>query len=258
MTTAAPRGWISRQLLQFGGTLAAALLSAAAARADLTAWTFSAAELGYVDNTGGTQWQSYAFGPTVGGTAVPDGLHIVGTGTNGNVFQLTEATYVPSPVQDSFYRGNILVLSGTGAIDGAAWQHPDDFIRTTFGIGFELSGGTLTVYRADTGFTLYDASNQFLIGVGSGFADPNGLGSYGPGGYGVGWAFEDRFGSNYQTATHFSWTVTFGFDWTGMAPGDTFNFAIPGNSIDLQVVPEPASLAAVLAIGSLLLVRRRA
>jgi hypothetical protein len=218
------------------------LIGATASGTPITTWSYGGSSLQYVDNSGDSPtFQDYSQAPTVGTSPLPNGIKIFGTGANDQVFSLTGADYIPSPVNDPSFRGNQLVIYGTGTIDGTVWQNPGDSIPTTFGIGFDFTGGTLDIYNVGTSFTLYDSAHNGLIGVGSGFGD--GLGVYAPGGYGVGWQFVDGFGSNYQTAQTMDWSVTFGFDWTGMAAGDTFSFSIPANSIDIQAVPEPACLA---------------
>ncbi|MCE9619576.1 MAG: PEP-CTERM sorting domain-containing protein [Planctomycetes bacterium] len=228
-----------------------------AANADaVTTWSYLNSDLRYVDLLSDSDlpvWRAYNPGPTVGSSPLSNGIKLHGGGSlEDKIFALTGADYVPSPVSDPDFRGNLLVIYGTGTIDGAMWTHPDDFIRTSFGFGFDFSGGTLDIYKVETSFILFDSSHNPLIGVGSG----TGLGIHEPGGYGYGFAFEDRFGSNYQTATAIEWQVTFGFDWTGMSAEDTFNFYIPQNSIDIQAVPEPVTMS-LLTLGGLAMRRRR-
>lgn len=246
---------MTSRAIVWAGFAAGVFAFAGAASGQITNWSYGESHLRFVNAT--PEWQDYDTPtPTVGATPLFDGLHVFGTGDNDNVFSLTGATYVPGPANDPDFRGNQLVISGAATFDGSQWQHPDDLIRTSWGIGFGFSGGTLAIYRTDTSFTLLDADDNFLTGVGSGWGE-EGLGTYEPGGYGVGWAFEDRFGANYETATHMLWSVTIGFDWTGYGPGDTFDFSIPQNSIDFNVVPSPGAFALAGIAGLGVASRRR-
>ena len=233
-----------------------ALVMCAGASAQLTTWDYGGSALQYTSNSEGDYtWVSYQPGPTVGATPLVDGIKMYGTGDNDNAFSQTGLSYIPSDSHDpntSDFVGNRLLMFGQGTINGAAWVHPDDIVRTTFNFGFGFSGGILDVYAVQTGFTLLDPNGDFVTGVGSGTS----LGAYEPGGYGLGFAFEDRFGADISTATTILWTVEIRYDWTGMAEGDTLAFDIPQNSIDINVVPEPASIA-LLALGGVMLRRRR-
>ncbi|MDD4890460.1 MAG: PEP-CTERM sorting domain-containing protein [Phycisphaerae bacterium] len=230
------------------------LLAATASGDPITTWSYGGSALQYVDTSSGSPtWADYSPSPTVDAAPLANGIKIVGVGAGGSAFSLTGETYIAGPTGDPDFRGNRLVISGTGTIDGTVWQHPADYIGTTFGIGFDLSGGSLDVYNVTTSFLLLDAGGHPVIGVGSGSS----VGVYDPGSYGVGFAFQDRFGLNYQAARAIEWTVTFGLDWTGQATTDTLTFSIPSNSIDIQAVPEPATLA-LLTIGGLGVVGRAA
>ncbi len=232
--------------------LAAPFQAGAGTISELTTWSYDESNLQYVDDSGEDPvWANYTEVPTVDSTPLFDGIMLFGTGDSDLAFSLTGAEYVPSS-GDPTYRGNQLVISGTGTIDGAAWQHPQNFINTSFAFGLDFSGGTIDLYNISTGFTLYNGLGEFLIGVGSGTS----LGEFDPGGYGFGFVFEDRFPFNYETAETFTWSVIIGFDWTGMADEDLMNFYIPQSSIDLQVLPEPGS-AVLLGLGLVASVRRR-
>lgn len=231
------------------GAAAILSLAAGAAQAQLTTWTYAGSALQYIANQDKAYFYvDYDTPPTVGALPVFDGIHIYGTGSSSTsgapagdiAFSIGAADYIPSPIVDPNLRGNRLLISGVGTIDGAAWQHPADYIRTQFDFGMDISGGTIDLFKIETGFELRDHDDNFVTGVGSGTS----LGEYdGPGGYGLGFAFEDRFGSDITTAETIHWTVAIYYDWTGMSPGDVFTFHIPNNSIDIQVLtPEPATL----------------
>lgn len=238
--------------MQSAGFLAgAALFCGAQAYGQLTTWSYGGSALQYVNDS---SWSNYDIGPTIGATSLFDGIKMYGTGIEDNAFAQTGSSYIPSSEHDpnqSEFVGNRLIMYGEGTIDGAAWQHPDDIVRTTFGFGFGFTGGALNIYTVQTGFLLLDPNGGFVTGVGS----STGFDPFEPGGYGLGFAFEDRFGSDITTATTIQWTVEIKYDWTGMGETDTLAFNIPQNSIDINVVPEPASLG-LLALGGLLMRRR--
>ncbi len=210
---------------------------AASANAALTTWEYGGAKLQYVNSDGG--WEDFDFDPSVGATVLDDGLKVFGTGDENNVFSFVGESYITGTSTDPDVRGVQLVIHGSGTFDGAQWQHPGDSIKTTFKFNFDFDGGTLEVYKAETSFSLFDAQDNGLIGVGSGGYSS---GVLDPGGYGVGFAYEDRFGSNFETATHFTWEVRIGFDWNGQVSTNALNFGIPPNSIDFNVVPAPGAI----------------
>ena len=197
--------------------------------------------------------------PNIVGESTENGMHMYSPGDGSTTFSLTGESYIGTPPlptrgESTVLRGNRLGMYGTGTIDGAAWQHPEDIIRTTFGFGFEFSGGSLTLYTVGTFFTLTDSENNFITGVGSG----TGFDPFEPGGYGLGFAFEDRFGADIHTATNIFWGVEIYFDWTGYSPDDTLSFNIPSNSIDINAMTTPTPGAAGLAgLAGLVAIRRR-
>jgi hypothetical protein len=231
---------------------ATALLTALTAHAQLTTWELGGAALQYAAS--GPSWQDYG-SADVGSDPLFDGIKLFGTGGGDTVFSLSGTDFMGEDTGDPDYRGSRLVIWGTGTIDGTAWTHPDHYISTTYGIGFDFDGGIIDFYDVSTGFTLFDADDNFLIGVGSGFF--GGLGTFPPGGYGIGWEFQDRFGQSYETAESFYWSLTFAFDWTDMEPEDTFTFYVPHDSIDVRVLPEPTSAQLLALCGAPLLRRRR-
>jgi len=233
--------------------LALTPLAAATANADAFDWTHNSTRLQYVQSGGGGGWVDYDV-PTasVGSAYLPtNGIKLYGTGSDdGSVFSMTGAQYRRS--FDDNLRGNRLIMSGTSTFDGAHWTHPTDYISTLFKYGITVTGGNVEMYSVETGFTLYDAANNFLIGVGSSTGGFN----YTVGHTDTSFGFQDRFGSNFETGTHLDWTVAFYFDWTGVDQDDAIQFFIPNNSVDIQVVPAPAA-AGLLGFAGLLGARRR-
>ena len=238
--------------------VAACVLSAPAfagvvAPPPLTTFTFGGAAWQYgSDAEGDPAWVNYPnINAQVGSTGGINGLHMFGTNDGGLVLTMDGGQYQnPS----SSLVGNRLLLSGIGTIDGAHWQHPQDFIRTMFNYQFDASAGLINHYLVETSFTVTDAEGNFITGVGSGtgFADP-----FEPGLHGLQYQFEDRFGAeNIAQATRFSWNVALYFQWTGMGESDTFSLTIPNNSIDFNTLPTPGA-ATVLAAAGLLASRRR-
>lgn len=230
-----------------------------AASAQLTEWTLGGANLQYASRIGdgvAYNWVNYPTAASVEATPFFDGLRIFGGGVGGNVFTLTGDGYIPTPAPvDPEFRGNRLVIFGTATFDGAAWAHPAGVVRTLFDFGLTFSGGPVNFYAADTSFTLLDAQGQSLIGVGSG--TPGGLGLFQPGQHDFNFFYEDRFASNFQTATHMEWAIILNFDWaTSGAQLDTLSLVIPPTSIDIQVVPTPGALA-LMALAALAASRRR-
>lgn len=256
------RGLVGRSALGILASVAVLAACGTAAATPVTTWTYGFSQLqhGVYDKSGAPQVQDYpGISPNITSEQLDNGLKLYSPGDGSTTFGLTGETYIgtpPPPVRGdaSVLRGNRFTNYGGGTIDGTAWQHPDDIIRTTFGFGFDFSGGQLDVYEVRTFFLLSDSEGNFVTGVGS----STGLGVFDPGGYGFGFAFEDRFGANIQTATTIFWGVEIYFDWTGQDFDDTLAFNVPPNSIDIQAttVPAPAS-AGLLGLGALATIRRR-
>lgn len=243
---------------------AAGLLSLAglASATPDTTWTYAFSQLqhGIYNSDNQPDVQNYdSITPNVAAESLSNGLKLYSPGEDAHTFGLTGETYIGTPNpptrgESSVLRGNRFTNYGGGTIDGAAWQHPDDVVQTTFQFGFDFSGGQLDIYRVQTFFLLSDAQGNFITGVGS----STGFDPFEPGGYGLGFAFVDRFGSDISAATSIFWGVEIYFDWTGQGPDDTLNFNIPHNSIDIQAgtVPAPAS-AGMLALAGIAATRRR-
>lgn len=228
-----------------------------------TTWTYSFSQLqhGIYDDEGNPGVQNYdGITPNVAAMELPNGLKLYSPGETGETFAMKGEQYIPTPNppvdqgQATVMRGNRITNYGGGTIDGTTWQHPDDIVRTTFQFGFSFSQGMLDIYRVQTFFLLLDSEGGFVTGVGS----STGFDPFEPGGYGLGFAFEDRFGSNITTATNIFWGVEIYFDWTGYNPESDLSFTIPSDSIDIQAqtVPAPAS-AGLLGAGALVAFRRR-
>lgn len=241
------------------GLAGAVVLGASApSRAALTTWQFGGASLGYYANIEGSPtallYSTEVVPVTVSAHPIEEGIEIVGTGDGGGAFALSAAQYQPGNTGDPELRGNFLHVFGTGTFDGASWQHPEDLIRSTFALNFGLSDGELNILGVESSFTLRDSENNFLIGVGSsGYGE-----SLDPGEYGVGFAYEDRFGSNYQAAVAFDWAITMRFEWS-VERGDSpvLSFGFDRNLTTLEVVPAPGCAACLGLLGAAGLRRRR-
>jgi len=245
-----------RLCVMFAVVAGALSLAASPADATLLTWTFGSATLEFYDTTlSEPDWVPFDVTPTVSASQFDGGLKLFGTGLDSQAFSLPAAEYIAAPPWS--FDGEVqarLLLSGTGTINGAAWQDPDDTIVTAFDFGFDFDSGQLDLNDVSTGFLLLDAEQSPLVGVGS----STGLGLHDPGSYGYGFQFVDRFNSGYETAATFIWQVRLDFEWIDPSPSSSLTFTIPQNSIDLShvSVPEPASAALLLA-GGLLTVGRR-
>lgn len=245
---------------------AAVLLSAALvfslpswSHAQASTWSLSGAQVQYYDSSS-SSWVSYpSITPTVTSSPLTDGIKITGAGVDGAVFSMdgTQITGSPNPVDQATNR---VFLSGTASLGFSQWDSASLAIPTTFGFGFSISDGQLSISNAGTEFTLLDGSSNPLAGVGSGFGPPFPVfGPYGPGGYGVGFQFVDGFGGNPSAGASINWGVSIYFVWTPAANGDVLTFTIPSDSIDIQIVtvPEPAISGLLGLAGMWLLGRRR-
>lgn len=248
---------IDRPAMGLAAAFVAISASAAGASADLIEWSYGGAVIEAVSNEGNS-WVTMDYQPEVTGTVTDAGLKIFGTGNEFSVFSFVGENFITGTSTDPEYRGVQLRLFGTGTFDAANWQHPGNAIRTVFGMGLAFDAGAVDFYRVETSFTLKDAQGNGIIGVGSGVGTDQGpgLGKFEPGGYGFGLAFEDRFGGDYSSAVTIEWEVRLGFDWTGQQSTDSFSFFIPDQSIDLTVIPAPATLG-LAAVGLIAAGRRR-
>ncbi len=228
---------------------------AAAAHADGFNWSYSEAHLQFQSTARGiSDWNDYDVPPPqVEGLYIPNGIKLIGTGGEGRAFGLTGEQYrYPYGLPRGPVSSSRLIISGTSTFDGSIWEHPADYISTVFKYGLTVTGGTVHMNSVETGFTLFDKDSNFLIGVG---ASTGGF-DYTVGHTDTTFGFQDRFGSNYATATRLEWTVAFYFDWSGADDNDTMEFSIPNNSIDIAVVPAPGA-AAMLGLAGLAATRRR-
>jgi len=246
-------------------TLAAAsaaatlIFAAAAAATPITSWDYTESRLQYgvYDDNNNPDVQDYNFSPAIGATALDNGIKIYSPNDGNLTFSLTGKTYIGTPTPNTLgapaaLRGNRLVITGSASISGPLWQDPDDYISTAFEFGFDFTGGELDLYAVQTSFLLTDSEGGFVVGVGSGTS----LGVFEPGGYGVGFEFQDRFNGPIPTATNILWSVEIYYDWTNQDADDALSFYISENSIDITAVPTPGT-ASLLALAGLTTARRR-
>lgn len=248
--------------------LALASFAGVASAVPITTWSYGSSHLQHLRNDDGTYWVDYdplnpSMIPDVVSSPLENGIKLAGPSSKGFVFGLDSNTYIPTPTEPTAggnLRGNRLIMRGTGAIDGAAWQHPNDIVRTSFQFDFAHTGGDVELYTIGTSFTLRDAANNFVAGVGSGTGFGN---TFEPGFHQFDFAFEDRFGpidqpSDISAAVTIEWEVAFYFDWTNYSPGDQFYFDIPQNSVDIQAqtIPAPGA-AAMMGLAGVAALRRR-
>ncbi|MFM9957699.1 MAG: MYXO-CTERM sorting domain-containing protein [Phycisphaerales bacterium] len=248
--------------------LALASIAGVASAVPVTTWSFGSSHLQHLRDDDGTFWVDYdplnpSLVPDVMSTPLDNGIKLSGPGSKGFVFGFTGDNYIPTPSEPTAsgnLRGNRLVINGTATINGAAWQNPFDIVRTSFEFDFAHTGGDVELYTIETSFTLLDASNNFLGGVGSatGFSQ-----TFDPGFHAFDIDFDDRFGpidqpNDISAAVAIEWQIAFYFDWTNYAQGDQFYFDIPQNSVDIQAqtIPTPGA-AALLSLAGLAGLRRR-
>ncbi len=241
-------------------SLAACLtLVSGTALADPTHWMFEGGTLEhYAADPGNSGWREYdGIRPTVASEHLFSGLRMNGNGStddldNNQLFAIRGDDYRGESDADG--RGSRLILRGSAEVhepwDSATWSIP-----TTFNFGFTFGSGELAVYNAETTFFAYDHDHNFVQGVGSGLGEP-GLGSFEPGGHGVGFQFVDRFNGDAAEIHMIHWLVIVSFDWTGQQAEDVLSFTTPTDGISIRVVPAPAG-AAVLGAALLAGLRRR-
>lgn len=238
---------------------ASLVFAAAAGATPVTSWDYTESRLQYgvYDDFGNPGLQDYNFSPAIGAAAFDNGIKLYSPNDGNLTFSLTGKTYIGTPTPPNLgnpaaIRGNRLVITGTASISGPLWQDPDDSVLTTFQFGFDFSGGTLDLYAVQTSFLLTDSEGGGVVGVGSG----TGFEPFTPGGYGLGFAFQDRFNGPIPTATNILWSVEIFYDWTNPAADDNLNFYISENSIDIAAVPTPGA-ASLLTLAGLASARRR-
>lgn len=141
--------------------------------------------------------------------------------------------------------------SGSASIEiifsGNLTAEISDSFDLDYDFSFDLTGN---------GEVTWDITTMVNVGPGFGFSGPSDSG--GP----VTSAENGNTisGSNSFVVTenvpNLAFDLTLTLNWTGTSDGDTLDFIIPNNSIDLSVVPEPSSVL-MLCLGSLILVRRK-
>ncbi|HVZ93284.1 MAG TPA: hypothetical protein VG797_02125 [Phycisphaerales bacterium] len=218
-------------------------------------WTLGGSQLQFWDSKA-SDWLNYTDPlSTVSSSQLLNGIKVFGTGPTDDdaddaAFAITGAQY--NPGLGELEQSTRLHITGTAIINGT-WDSSTLSIPTTFGVGFGFAGGILD-FTATTGFELLDENGDGLQGVGSG---ADGFGPYEPGGYGVGFQFVDRFNGDATAGRSINWAVDLYFLWTDQGAEDVLLVTIPNNSIDIQVVPAPGAVSAVMLMGLGACSRRR-
>ncbi|MFN0011432.1 MAG: hypothetical protein ACKVS8_07290 [Phycisphaerales bacterium] len=152
----------------------------------------------------------------------------------------------------------LLEMSGTYIVD--APRAAGDHFQNAWNFNWDFDGGTARWIHFGAGFSLLNSEGGFITGFGTSTGDADNVreaGSYGEDGtfdYTFLPAITDL--GNHPQLTHGEWLVSIVFEWTGQAPGDTFNLVIPNDSIDITVVPTPAS-ATLAGLAGLAACKRR-
>lgn len=227
-----------------------------------TTWSLAGAELQYADydQDGNPLVLAYPdVAVNIASSQLDNGIKLFSPGPPGaNTFLLTGETYrTAENIEGGAFPGNRFTMFGIGTFNGAAWNVPTDFIRTSFDVDFEISGGSLGFYNIQTFFFLFDSMDQFMFGVGSSTS----YGPYGPGEDALNFAFNDDFGffGDVSAAASIFWAVDIYFEWSGYNAADTLALRVPPNSIDIQAlsIPAPGWGVGLAACGVLGLRRRR-
>lgn len=243
--------------IRFGVYAMVIALGTSAAYAQTSVWSLADSRLQFYD-TGASAWTNYnSIIPTVTSSPLTNGIKMYGYGTSapGAAFQITGDFIAGSPDPNQSAT-NRLHLTGTATLGFSNWDTSTLSIPTSFAYDYSLDGGTFTFSNAETGFTLKDGGGESISGVGSGFGDPPVGDPVGAGSYPDSFQFVDNFNGNPTGGASIDWEVNIYFSWTPSANDDTLTFTIPNNSIDIQIVPEPAMAGAfgLLALGA---IRRR-
>lgn len=140
----------------------------------------------------------------------------------------------------------------------------DQFFRVAFAYGWEFDGGQLRELGPGAGFGTLNSEGGGvpfmggeIIGMGIGFGEDDSYQDPGRVGIGFTFNFDNDFAfGNLPGLDHGSWEANLPFEWIGFGPDSTFTLNVPFNSIDITVVPTPAS-AGLAGLAGLVALRRR-
>ncbi len=198
-----------------------------------------------------------AFTTGVGSSDLPDGIKLFGNiDDTPTAMRLTGAEFAAA-LGDSAAPFFLLEIAGDALVDAPPVDGQHFVVDWDF--GFEFTGGVARWHAFGAGFGVFDSENGFLAGYG--VSTGAGETDLDPGTHERAGVFEYTFFEstnlgNQPTAARVEFLVSIVFKWTGYAEGDAFVLSIPDNSIDITVVPAPAS-AALAGLAGIAACRRR-
>lgn len=232
----------------------ACLSVSGAAFADDSTWSYRALQLQYY-NTDTSQWLPANLDVSYDTSALTNGIKLFGTAPDNrdgstNLVTMTGSQYQPGG--EGEFRGMRLI----GVMDGflnRPWNNAFDRIKTDFKFQVVTSGGNFEMFNAQTDYGLLNASDDLLQLVGSSGATA----FFEPGVNAVNFTYVDGFGgANANEGTHIVGDFVINFTWDGGAD-DLLQINVSTDSIDIQQVPAPGTLATLAAIGLFAKRRRR-
>lgn len=216
----------------FAALAAIPLAASAPAHASATGWHMTSSSLtGPGGASGGTFTYPSSFGHVQ--------LGLTGIKISGNAGPLTGSTFLGNNLRLAFEGFNTeTVLAGQS-------------ILSEIDMFFGVDGGEVRVLRTYAEYR--DTANSGLDFVSGEVLYPGGE----PVGLGGGFAasfFTSALPNNYGFST---WRFELDFQWLNAGPNGFLSITVPGNSIDLRVVPTPGAVGLLLVAGTIAARRRR-